>query len=93
MIWEEMKFNIHSVYLLLLEALKARYNYRNDPDGIQFRNTKGRPFNIFVMGNAEPWKCVVVEYEDTGEDGGLYYPEDFDSYEAMLQAMLKEIEG
>ena len=93
MIWKETRLNIHDVYLLLLKSLKEKYDYKEDADGIQFRNMRGIPFNVSVMGDSEPWNFVVVEYEDTGEDGDGYYPEDFDSYDDLLQAMIKEIEG
>lgn len=93
MTWEETRLNIHDVYLLLLKSFKGKYDYKEDADGIQFRNMKGIPFNVFIMGDSAPWNFIVVEYEDTGEDGDGYYPEDFDSYDDMLQAMLKEIES
>ena len=44
------------------------------------------------MGAADPWNFLTIEYEDTGEDGDAYYPEDYDNFDDMLIEMLTEIE-
>ena len=93
MTWLGMKYNLPEIKSLLLNELKNRYSHVEMADGIQFITGKGRPFNVFVLGDSEPFGCFVIEHEDTGEDGDMYYPEDYKSFEEMLHAMLTEIEG
>lgn len=93
MTWAETRSNLTVVSEMLKDALKDKYSFNNDSDGIRFLNNAGEPFNIFAMGNEPPWNFYVVEYENTGEDGDAFYPEDYSSFNELLGAMLKEIEG
>ena len=93
MTWLEMRSNPKKVYKLLVDSLKDKYQYKEGSDGVQFKTKNGVPFNVFVMGNEAPWDFLVIEYEDIGEDGDAYYPSDYDTFEMMLEAMIKEIDG
>lgn len=59
-------------------------------------------YPAYMYGGANnEFHCLVVEYagteeeikEGAEEEGGQYFPEDYDSKEAMFQAMLEEIES
>lgn len=93
MTWAEKKLNIHEVYEMIIESLKNKYQFEENEEEIQFKNTKDVPFIVYAIGNEPPWNFLVIEYEDTGEDGDSYYPEDYECFEDMFQAMLAEIEG
>ena len=40
----------------------------------------GSWFRVILLGDKDPWNCLVIEYDD-GEDGDLYYPDDYDDFE------------
>ena len=93
MTWMEMKYNTALVFTALNELFSEKYKSSRKNDKTIFHHDKGFEFNLHVMGNSKPWDFIVIEYSDTGEDGDAFYPKDFDSKEAMFDAMLKEIEG
>lgn len=53
------------------------------------------------QGETADVRFFVIEYgesieelqDDLGDEGGQFFPEDYESKEAMFEAMLKEIEG
>lgn len=50
----------------------------------------GDPFHFLVVEYAENEDEIKKAWED---EGGQFFPEDYESKEAMFEAMLKEIEG
>ncbi len=78
---------------MLIDSLKERYPFKEDTDEVHFKSKNGTPFNVFIMGDESPWDFLVVEYEDTWEDGDAFYPADYNSFEDLLEAMIKEIES
>lgn len=89
MIWTEMKSNPHKVAESITQAFKSLYDQK---DGY-FVSNSGVQFSLHVMGDASPWDFIVIEYQDTGEDGDAFYPSDFDSLDSIISAMKDEIEG
>ncbi len=84
MTWQETKSKTLEVHAMVINSLKKRYSFEEVADGVQFQNTKGIPFIVYAMGTADPWNFLTIEYEDTGEDGDAYYPEDYDNFDDML---------
>lgn len=74
------------------DNLKNIYSYKDKGSTLFFVNNKGETFNVVKMGNDNRWTCLVIEYNDTGEDGDLYYPNDYKDFDTMFNAMLEEIE-
>lgn len=77
--------------LKIENRFKEKYPSKKLNSKTYFCNSKGEWFNLVQMGNKEPWNCFVLEY-DNGEDGDLYYPNDYDNFEQMFTNMVKEIE-
>lgn len=61
-------------------------------DGIlSFVNSNGIPFHVVCVGKEPPWDFIVIEYEDTMEDGDAFYPSDYFDFDSLFDAVLKEI--
>lgn len=73
----------------VINCLKKRYKHEEHDSIIYFQNSRGEVFNVVMM---DLWGCLVIEYNDTGEDGDLYYPNDYKDFDTMLKAMIEEIE-
>ena len=91
--WMEARLNIPEIHKSLTKSLKSRYSYKENSDGIYFKNANNIPFKCCAMGTSDPWNCFVIEYEDFGEDGDLFYPEDYASFDDMFIAITTEIDS
>lgn len=98
--WMEQRNNMDQVFELLQSVLTEKFS-PGKPEMFPMaygsegwlQNSKGIPFSLHKMGNKDPWNFFVIEYGDTGEDGDSFYPDDYDSFEDMISAILKEIES
>ena len=93
MTWEEIRQNIDDVMAIVNNMLALKYKTRVDGEEKIFKNNAGIEFALRKLGDKEPWNAIVIQYEDTLEDGDSFYPEDFNSVNDMFQAMLEEIES
>ncbi len=80
----ETKFQIE-------KRLKNLFDNKNHDGVISFINSNGVPFHVVVMGEKEPWNFIVIEYEDTGEDGDAFYPTDYADFEILFNSIVNEI--
>ena len=96
MTWTETKrpSDINNqVYDYIVSQFKGIYpNHIDEFGNIRFYCPDGSSFNVFDLGFGE-YGSFVLSYFDgdvDGEDGDLYYPEDYDTPEAMFAEMLEE---
>ena len=92
MIWQEIKYNIDAVLEMINESLASKYIIRTENEPGDYINNQQVPFSVCKLGDTPPWNCLTISYEDTGEDGDLFYPEDYEEYDDLLQALITEIE-
>ena len=78
---------------LVEEQFMSVYPYNKPNDGkIRFTIPDGSEFSVFTMDFGKSG-AIGLEYfggESDGEDGDLYYIEDYDTPEAMFAEMLEE---
>lgn len=93
MIWEETKRDTEKVLRLVEDELSRRYEYSYDEEKNKIYTTGlGEHISICLMGTEAPWDFMVVEYAETGDDGEGFYPQDYDSFEEMINDIISEIE-
>ena len=73
------------------QALSARYPSHVE-NGKTIYQGADVEFSVVKMGDSDPWNFFVLEYDD-GEDGDGFYPDDFDSIDDLITAMIDEIES
>ncbi len=93
MTWQETRLNLQTTLALLYDELKKKYRYEEKLGRPQFVNDRGNEFIPYILGDEAPWNCIVIEYSETGEDGDLFYPADYNSFEDMFREMIVEIES
>ena len=74
-------------------SLKMVYPFKEEDGSVLFVPENFEAFKVCKMGDEEPWNALVLEYQDTGEDGDLFYAEDYDTLEAMVSLMRAEIQS
>ena len=97
--WMEMRKDPKRVKEAVENKLARYYRFSDDnkkrlyhsPGKVFHTATQGE-ISLYVMGNSEPWDSIVIEYDD-GEDGDQFHPCDYDSLDALVAAMIAEIEG
>lgn len=89
MIWTEMKSDPHNAAELVTQRF---YSLFKRQDGF-FVSHSGEKFSLHVMGDTAPWNFLVIEYQDTGEDGDAFYPSDYDAFDDLIADMVKEIDA
>ena len=89
MIWTEMKSDPHKVAELITQRFYSLFKRQGD----FFVSNSGERFSLHVMGDAAPWNFLVIEYQDTGEDGDAFYPSDYDTIEDLIADMVQEIDA
>lgn len=94
MTWTETRNNNSLVEPLISAELEKRYD-RAEKDGKSyFRRQDGELFHLVrVRLPKDDADFFVIEYMDSMEDGDAFYPEDYDSLEAMMEEIFLEIDG
>lgn len=93
MTWTETKSDTFKVRDLLTKRFTDLYKAEGSKaDTVKFYTADGVPFSLHVMGADAPFDFIVIEYEDTGEDGDAFFPEDYDTIDDMITAMQTEID-
>jgi hypothetical protein len=93
MTWLGMRNKMDDILELINNRLSELYVLENSENGLHFKNNKSVVFSVHKMGEKDPWNFFVIGYEDTGEDGDAFYPEDYNDFEEMFHKMLEEIES
>lgn len=93
MTWQGTRYNMDELLRRINEALAARYEVVSSSDNSIYINKRGAEFHVCKLGIKDPWNCFVISYADTGEDGDCFYPEDYDNFASMLDAMIAEIDA
>lgn len=88
-----MKSNTRKVRDAVENAFCSIYPIKSKNPNIVFSCDEGESFSIVALGDVEPWNFIVIEYQECGEDGDGFYPEDYDSIEKLISDMRKEIDG
>lgn len=92
MTWKEMQSDPVRVKNAVSDRLREQFRTeQGHKDNETFLTESGVPFSIHVMGDKPPWDFLVIEYQDTGEDGDGFFPKDYASLDEMLEAMIEEI--
>lgn len=82
--WEEISKRTDTLKDALEDALSDCYEKEQG----NFVSDKGDRFTLFTF--TDPEIAVGIEYNDE-DDGDLFYPSDYDSFEEMLSDMRAEI--
>lgn len=93
MTWTETRSDNSLVEPMISEELAKRYD-RAEKDGkTYFCRKSGELFHLVrVRLEKDDADFLVIEYMDSMEDGDSFYPEDYNSPEALMEAIFQEID-
>lgn len=94
MTWTETKNDNSLVEPLISAELGKRYDHEEKDGKTYFRRQSGELFHLVrVRLQKDDADFFVIEYMNSMEDGDAFYPEDYDSLEAMMEEIVREIDG
>lgn len=76
---------------LIEEKFKEYYSYFNKDGNLYFNLQNDTTMELVIL-NWENESAIVMSYDSPGdsEDGDLFYPEDYHTFNEMFEAMLEE---
>lgn len=93
MTWTEAKYNNDQAEPLIIGELGKKYDQTVKDGTVYFRRKDGELFHLIRIRIAKTGAdFFVMEYMNSMEDGEAFYPEDYESLEAMMKDIYREID-
>ena len=93
MTWTETKYHNDQAEPLIIGELGKKYDQTVKDGTVYFRRKDGELFHLIrIMIPKSGADFFVMEYMNSMEDGEAFYPEDYESLEALMKDIYREID-